>query len=167
MKITPLDIQQQQFSTRFRGFDIREVDAFLEQVANVFESCQAENNKLVAEMARLRHENKGYKEREENFKRAILNSHKVMELMKVNARKSCDLVIAEAEIKAEKIVSRANNRLAQLHEDIAELKRQRMEIEIKIRSVIEAHARLLDMGKEEATARDEVDAKVKLLKNSP
>ena len=33
MKITPLDIQQQQFKTRFRGFDIREVDAFLEQMA--------------------------------------------------------------------------------------------------------------------------------------
>jgi len=167
MKITPLDIQQQQFSTRFRGFDIREVDTFLEQLSDVFESCRAENEKLAVEIARLKHENKGYQEREENFKRAILNSHKVMEQMKVNARKSCDLVIAEAELKAEKIVSRANNRLAQLHEDIAELKRQRMEIEIQIRSVIEAHARLLEMGKEEAQVMDEVDAKVKLLKNSP
>jgi len=167
MKITPLDIQQQQFSTRFRGFDIREVDTFLEQLADVFESCQAENEKLAAQITRLRHENKGHKEREENFKRAILSSHKVMEQMKVNARKSSDLVIAEAEVKADKIVSRANNRLAQLHEDIAELKRQRMEIEIQIRSVIEAHARLLDMGKEEAQVMDEVDAKVKLLKNSP
>jgi len=40
MKITPLDIQQQQFKTRFRGFDIREVDAFLEQIAETFEGLQ-------------------------------------------------------------------------------------------------------------------------------
>ena len=38
MNLTPLDIQQQKFKTRIRGFDVREVDAFLEQVANVFES---------------------------------------------------------------------------------------------------------------------------------
>ncbi|MCP4370870.1 MAG: DivIVA domain-containing protein, partial [Deltaproteobacteria bacterium] len=31
MKITPLDIQQQKFKTRFRGFDVQEVDIFLEQ----------------------------------------------------------------------------------------------------------------------------------------
>ena len=29
MKLTPLDIQQQQFKVRFRGFDVREVDRFL------------------------------------------------------------------------------------------------------------------------------------------
>ncbi|MBP1720311.1 MAG: DivIVA protein, partial [Deltaproteobacteria bacterium] len=29
MKITPLDIQQQQFRMRFRGFDMVEVDNFL------------------------------------------------------------------------------------------------------------------------------------------
>ena len=37
MNLTPLDIQQQKFKTKFRGFDIREVDAFLEQLANAFE----------------------------------------------------------------------------------------------------------------------------------
>ncbi|MEJ2098872.1 MAG: DivIVA domain-containing protein, partial [Desulfobacterales bacterium] len=36
MKITPLDIQQQKFKTRFRGFDIREVNAFLKQIAETF-----------------------------------------------------------------------------------------------------------------------------------
>ena len=42
MKISPLDIQQQQFKTRFRGFDIHEVDTFLDQMAEVFESLLAE-----------------------------------------------------------------------------------------------------------------------------
>ena len=43
MKMTPLDIQQQQFKTRFRGFDVREVDTFLEQTAGAFEALQREN----------------------------------------------------------------------------------------------------------------------------
>ena len=166
MKMTPLDIQQQQFKTRFRGFDVREVDTFLEQMADAFESLQRENNRLGQEIKRLQIEAQGYKEREESFKHAMLNSQKVLEQMKQNARKSAELVVAEAEVKAEKILSRAQNRLSQLHEDIAELKRQRSQIEVQIRSIIEGHSKLLDIGKEESRLREEEDGKLKLFKQS-
>ena len=166
MKMTPLDIQQQQFKIKFRGFDVREVDAFLEQMADAFESLQSENNRLHQEIKRLQLEAQGYREREETFKRAMLNSQKVLDQMKENAIKSAELVVAEAEVKAEKILSRAQNRLSQLHEDIVELKRQRSQIEVQIRSVIEGHAKLLEIGKEESRIREEEDGKLKLFKQS-
>ena len=166
MKITPLDIQQQQFKTRFRGFDVREVDTFLEQIAEAFESLLSKNEKLREEIQKLELESQGYKEREETFKRAMLNSQKVLEQMKQNARKSAELVVAEAEVKAEKILNRAQNRLAQLHEDITELKRQRMQIEVQIRSIIESHTKLLEIGKEELKTKEEEDAKLRLFKQS-
>ena len=166
MKITPIDIQQQQFKIRIRGFDIREVDAFLEQVAETFERLQKGNQILGDEVRRLELEIQGYRKREETFKRALLNSQKVLDQMKDNARKSAELVIAEAEVKAEKILNKAHNRLAQLHEDIAELKRQRTQIEVQISSIIEAHSRLLEIGKEGMKESDDEDAKVKLLKKS-
>ena len=163
MKITPLDIQQQKFKIRFRGFDAQEVDLFLEQIADGFESLLKENEKLQEEILRLENESQGYKKREETFKRALLNSQKVLEQMKENAQKSSELIIAEAEVKAEKILNKAHNRLAQLHEDIAELKRQRMQIEVQIGAIIEAHTKLLEMGKEGMRAMDEEDSKLKLL----
>ncbi len=164
MKTTALDIQQQQFKVRFRGFDIREVDKFLEQIADSFDSLQQKNESLHEEIRRLKLESQGYKEREETFKRAILNSQKVLEEIKKNARKSAELVIADAEVRAEKILNRAHSRLAQLHEDIAELKRQRMQIEVQIRSVIETHSKLLEIGKESMETSDEEDSKLKLLR---
>jgi cell division initiation protein len=164
MKMTPLDIQQQQFKTRFRGFDIREVDTFLEQAATAFETLQRENEESQEEIRRLELEIQGYKKREDTFKRALLNSQKVLDQMKENAHKSAELIIAESEVKAEKILNKAHNRLAQLHEDIAELKRQRTQIEVQISSVIEAHARLLEISKEGMKEMDEEDDKVKLLK---
>ncbi|MDJ0985228.1 MAG: DivIVA domain-containing protein [Desulfobacterales bacterium] len=166
MKITPLDIQQQQFNTRFRGFDIREVDAFLEQIAETFETLQKSNQTLSDEVRRLELEIQGYRKREETFKRALLNSQTVLDQMKDNARKSAELIIAEAEVKAEKILNKAHNRLAQLHEDISELKRQRMQIEVQISSIIEAHSRLLEIGKEGIKESDEEDDKIKFLKKS-
>ncbi|MBC2695983.1 MAG: DivIVA domain-containing protein [Desulfobacteraceae bacterium] len=164
MKTTSLDIQQQQFKVKFRGFDIREVDRFLEQIADSFASLQQKNEKLHEEIRRLKLESQGYKEREETFKRVMLNSQKVLEQMKQNAQKSAELVIADSEVRAEKILNRAHSRLAQLHEDIAELKRQRMQIEVQIRSVIEAHSKLLEIGKESMETSDEEDSKLKLLK---
>jgi cell division initiation protein len=166
MKVTPLDIQQQQFKTSFRGFDRREVDTFLEQMAGALETLQRENENDNEEIRRLELEIQGYKKREETFKRALLNSQKVLDQMKENARKSAELIIAEAEVKAEKILNKAHNRLAQLHEDIAELKRQRTQIEVQISSIIEAHSRLLELGKESMKELDEEDAKVKLLKQT-
>jgi cell division initiation protein len=164
MKLTPLDIQQQQFKIRFRGFDIREVDTFLEQTADVIEVLRRENEDLHAEVSRIKLECQGYQEREETFKRAMLNSQTVLEQMEQNAQKAAELVIADAEMKAEKILNRAHNRLAQLHEDIAELKRQRIQIEVQIRSILEGHTKLLDIGTQETKTMDEEDAKLRVLK---
>lgn len=166
MGMTPLDIQQQQFRVRFRGFDVQEVDMFLETAAENVEAMEAENERLLENIDRLENELQGFREREEAFKRAMLQAQKVQEQIKENARKAAELTMAEAEVKAEKILNRAHSRLAQIHEDIAELKRQRMQIEVQIRAVLESHSKLLEMGKAEAKAMDEVDSKLKLLKQS-
>jgi cell division initiation protein len=163
MKLTPLDIQQQQFKVRFRGFDVREVDRFLEQTADAFTAILETTKRQEEEIRRLKLEKQGYKEREETFKRAMLNSQKVLEQMKDNARKSSEIIIADAEVKAEKILNRAHSRLSQLHEDITELKRQRVQIEVQIRSIIDAHTKLLEVGMEGMDALDAEDTKIKVL----
>jgi len=164
MRTTPLDIQQRQFRIKFRGFDIQEVDGFLEQIADAFESLQRENNLLREEISALKDEIKEYKEREKTFKLAMLNSQKGIEQMKETARKSAELIITEAEVNAEKILNKAHNRVAQLHEDRIELKRQRMQIESQIRSVLESHTKLLDIRKDEMEAMDGEEDKLKFLK---
>lgn len=166
MKLTPLDIQQQQFSMRFRGFDVREVDLFLEQMASTFEQLQRDNEVLKEEILRLRRESQGLKKREETFRRAMVHSQKVLENMKENADKKAELIIAEAEIKADKIIYHAQNRLNHLQEDITELRRQRVQIEVELNAIIEAHAKLLKISQESMQTADTNDAKVAILGNS-
>lgn len=166
MKLTPLDIQQQQFTVRLRGVDAREVDLFLEQVAGAVEQLHKEKEELAHELRRLRHESKGYKQREETFKRALIYSQKVIDQMKANAEKDAELIIAEAEVKGDQIVSRAQNRLGRLQDDIVELKRQRVQLETELESIINSHSRLLEIGRESIREADEEDAKVTVF-NSP
>jgi len=162
--LSPHEIRQQQFSLKFRGFNVSEVNVFLEHIAEYFETLQRENENQDDEIQRLKREIQAFKKREETLKQVTLNSQKVLEQMRENARKTGELTIAEAEVTAERILNRVHNRLAQLHEDIAELKRQRMQIKVQIRSIIEAHSKFLDMGEEDARKMEEEDTKLKLFK---
>jgi cell division initiation protein len=87
----------------------------------------------------------------------------VLENMKENAEKQAELIIAEAEIKADKIINHAQNRLNHLQEDITELRRQRVQIEVEITAIIEAHAKLLKISQESMQTADTNDAKVAIL----
>jgi cell division initiation protein len=166
MALTALDIQQQRFRTKVRGVDPKEVQTFLEQAAAAFEDLQRENHRLTDEVRQLRGEIEEHRKREGTFKRALMHSQKVLDQMKVNAEKQADLIVAEAENKAEKLLHQAQRRLSQLQEHITKLKRQRVQIEVEIGSVIESHRRLLTLGQEQIQATDEQDEKLKVLKQA-
>lgn len=163
MGVTPLVVRQKEFSTKFRGFDVQEVDMFLEEVAVEMESMGKSIETLTEEKQKLDLENKGYRKRENSMKNAMIQSQKVLDQMKENAKKSSQVIIANAEVEAEKILNRAHKRLSQLHSDIVELKRQRIQLEMQISAVLESHSKLLEMTKEENKAADETDATLKFI----
>jgi cell division initiation protein len=166
MALTPLDIQQQRFRVSFRGYDPKEVEAFLEQAANAFEDLQRETLRLADETKKLQSDIEEYQRREGTFKRALLHSQKVLDQMQENARRQAEVIVAEAETKAEKLLHQAQNRLAQLQESIAGLKRQRVQVEAEITFVIENHRRLLEADRESTRELDALDEKLKVLRPS-
>ncbi|MEE4365468.1 MAG: DivIVA domain-containing protein [Desulfotignum sp.] len=163
MGVTSLVVKQKEFKTRFRGFDVQEVDAFLEDVAAQLDALDRTVQGLTEEKRRLDLENQGYRKRENAMKNAMIQSQKVLDQMKENAKKSSQNIIANAEVEAEKILSRAHKRLSQLHSDIIELKRQRIQLEMQISAVLESHSKLLEMTKEENKAADETDATLRFI----
>jgi cell division initiation protein len=166
MALTPLDIQQQRFRIGFRGYDPKEVEAFLEQAANACEELQRENLRLGDEVKKMQAEKAEYQRREGTFKRALLQSQKVLDQMQENARRQADAIVAEAQAKASRLLLQAQNRTAQLQESIADLKRQRVQVEAEITFVIESHRRLLEAGREASREPDRQDEKLKILKSS-
>jgi cell division initiation protein len=166
MALTALDIQQQRFRTKVRGIDPKEVQTFLEQAAAAVEDLQRENHRLTDEARQLRAEIEEHRKREGTFKRALMHSQKVLDQMKINAEKQADLIVAEAENQAERLLHQAQRRLSELQEHITKLKRQRVQIEVEIGSIIESHRRQLTIGQEQIEAADEQDEKLKVLKQA-
>jgi len=149
MKITPLDIQQQQFKGKlFGGLDPEDVDAFLQIVSQVVEDLVRENGDLKEQAKKISAQLDEMAQREANIRETMLAAQKVTEEMKVNAQKEVQLIISEAELRADRIVADAENRLIQTTEQLQELRRQKVQFETSFRSLLETHSKLIALGDE-------------------
>jgi len=163
MKLTPLDVKSQTFSTRWKGFDPAEVQAFLEVVTNDLEEIASENNALRDEAKRLRSDLEQHTDREKTLKETMVTAQRLADEIRQNADDRAKIAMSEAEVRAEKILDAAHRRAAKISEDISELKRQRMSLESAIRATIQSHLSMLDGLREDNKDQDELDEKLKFL----
>jgi len=144
MKITPIDIQQQQFKGKmWGGLDPDDVDAFLQSVASEMENLVRENNELKEQQARCNREMAEMTVKEKDLREAMLAAQRVIEEMKASAQKEATLIVGEAELRAERIVADAERRLGDLKARIEDISRQKVQFEISLKSLLESHVRML------------------------
>ena len=95
---TPQQIDQISFSkTAFGGYDIRSVDEFLEPLTEDYVTLYKENALLKSKMKVLVSKLEEYRKNEASMKDAI-----------VNAQKTCDMMVKEAEAKCTQMLTDAN-----------------------------------------------------------
>jgi cell division initiation protein len=141
--LTPIDITQREFPRRFRGLDPVEVKTFLEGVAEELQRLLKENALKDERIQRLEGEVQTYRERENELKTTLFATQRMTDQMKDKVRKEADLILKDAELKAEKLLERAHLMLAQFQGKIADLKRQKALFEARIRAAIQLHQELL------------------------
>ncbi len=162
MKLTPIDVQQQQFLARWRGYDRREVQGFLDVVAQRLGELARENSELKADVRRFQHELEEHRDRETTLREAMLTAQRAIEDIREQARKEAELLISEAEVRADKIVYNAHTRVTKILEEVGELKRQRVRAIEELRGILNTHTRLLEL-QEQTGEREPVDATVMVL----
>ena len=101
MKITPLDIQQQEFKRSFFGHEPREVRNFLDLCSDTVETLVRENAALRDEVAKREGEMARYREREQILQDTLLTAQRMSEDMKANAHKEAEIMLAQAELEGE------------------------------------------------------------------
>jgi cell division initiation protein len=148
MRITPLDIQQKQFPMKFRGFDVEEVYAFLEVIREEMEDLLRENATLKETVQRLENQTKDHRDMETTLRETLLTAQQLVDEYKTNARKEAELVVKEAELKADSILKEAQEKVIKIHEDIVDLKGIRRHFKEEIKRLVEGHLKMLEFDKE-------------------
>lgn len=145
MRITPIEIQQQQFKTRMFGYDTSAVDIFLEMLADELERLHKQNNELKESLARTRSSLEQMREREKTLQQTLMTAQQVTEDLKENARKEAEIVVADAHLEGERVIRDANERRIKLVNEIQEMKRQKLTFESGLRTLVGNHLKLLEM----------------------
>jgi cell division initiation protein len=144
MRVSPTDIRQQSFTVRlFRGFDLQEVDAFLEDVAEDLEFAIKENTTLREQLAAMEERMRAVGEREKILQETLVTTQRLTEEMKEAAKREAGLHVREAELQGEKIVESARGEEARILNDVQMLKRTRRQLVEEIRSTLETYQRWL------------------------
>ena len=149
MRITPMDIRQQQFTVRmFRGFDVQEVDTFLEDLAGDYEAMLKENTLLKEHLQAAEERTRGLEQRERMLQETLVTTQRMVEEMKDNARREAQLVIKEAEMQGEKTIEAARTAEGAIQAQISQLKRTRRQLAESLRATVDMYQRLLDQDLE-------------------
>ncbi len=144
MKMTPVDIQQQKFRVRVRGFDMLEVDKFLELVANELEELLRENNRLKEEGQKKAGRIQEMQEGERELRNAFIAAQRLYEEMKKNAGREGELILEEVKATARKILEKAQADAKQIEGELSPLVQQRAEAEAALKGILERHRKLFD-----------------------
>ena len=148
MRITPLDIQQKQFPMKFRGFDVEEVFAFLEVIREEMEDLLRENASLKEKAQRTENQIKEYRDMENTLRETLLTAHQMVDDYKTNARKEAELIVKEAELRADTLIREAQEKVIKIHEDIVDLKGIRTHFKEELKRMIESHLKMIEFDRE-------------------
>ena len=149
MHLTPLDIQKQTFAKAMRGYSPDEVRAYLHLVAEEIESLLKDVERLSRENAVMREQIGENSEREMILKETLLSAQRVSEEVITNGRKEAEIIVKDAELLSERIVSQAMSRMADLEKAIQDLKIERKAVRNKLASTIDTFQQMVIMDAEQ------------------
>ena len=131
MRLSAIDIKKQEFKKSMRGYDVSEVEAYLDTVGNTVENLYREmealrdqSAKLQSEKDELASEIQVYRENEKTFQKAIVKSQDMAEDVLDNAKKRAELIIKEAEILSSKTKILAQEEFLGLKQELEDLKQK-------------------------------------------
>ncbi|HEY7510394.1 MAG TPA: DivIVA domain-containing protein [Vicinamibacteria bacterium] len=153
MKISPMDIQRQEFAHNWRGYDREEVRTYLNIVAEEVAALQRERDSLDQQVQNMQGLLDEHRQREAILKNTLLTAQRVSEEIKEVARKQSESMVKEAEMQADRLVELAQTRAHEVERGILDLRAHRSGLRTDIRSFITRLTHLLDL-QEEAELED-------------
>ncbi len=156
--LTPLEIQKQTFSRALKGFNIDEVRGYLSLVAEEIERLVKEVDRLTRENAHLRDDLDDHSHRERILKDTLLSAQKVSEDVKTNARKEAELIVKDAELLADRVISQAMSRVAEIERAIQDLKIERTGLRTKLQGTLDTVQQMIVLDAEQEANGEPITA---------
>ncbi|MEX0680141.1 MAG: DivIVA domain-containing protein [Balneolales bacterium] len=152
MKLTALEIKQQTFAKSLRGYDVAEVQSFLNVVSSEWEHLSNKLKDQEGELQRLNDKLQHYQKVEEAL-HETLQAAKLSSEERINSSKQdAQNRIAKADLEAEKIIRESQQERQAIRQSIQRLLERRQEIIRGMKSYLDLATESLESFKQNASS---------------
>lgn len=128
------------------GLDQTEVIEFLSEIAHQMEVLIHERNHLKESLREKELALMEYKEKDQILKATLATASQMSDKLKQDSEREAKLIVAEAHQKVEMMTRDGRDALRKIYNDIAELKKVRMQFEVNLKALANSHLSLLEQG---------------------
>jgi len=144
MKLSPLLIKKQEFEKSFRGYNVDEVQTFLDKISSEMEDLINENEALEQEVENLNAKVTEYQKIEKNLQDTLLKNQETLAQALESAKKQSALIIKEAEIKASQIIQNAEDIANEMRNAVIALREEKDSIIARLKAIVSTQSNLLE-----------------------
>jgi cell division initiation protein len=145
LKLTPLEIKKQRFKTKVRGFDPLEVEAFLEMVSDEYETVLNERNRFSDEISKLKTQLRDYQQVEKTLQETLMNAQENVNQARENSKREAQIIVREAELKSERILDDAREKLDKMKNEYSILKAQKESFAKRLKHLLQSQIELIQV----------------------
>jgi cell division initiation protein len=149
MKVSPLDLRQLRFKTRFRGFDKAEVIALIAEVTDDYEHALGEVDRLRQEVSKMEALLNQHREHERDLRDTLITAQRVSDDIRTNADAQARNIVREAEGRSDLLLQKTQARLEDVQREIDGMKMKRREVETTLESTIASLRNTLEFVREQ------------------
>lgn len=143
--LTPSDVFGKKFKRAlFGGYDRRQVDRFLERVADTLERLLEQVRSLRAVQLEQKARLEEYRDMENTLRTALGASQKLAEDVLATARREAQAIVEEGRVNQARLEMEGRRLPEELRREIRLLEQQRDRLRAELSAVLETHRRLLD-----------------------
>ena len=110
MALTPLDIQNKDFSTKMRGYNQDDVDDFLDQVTRDYEDALQKNRELEQSLKHAEEKLQYFNELKDALNQSIIVAQDTADKVKSSANKESEMIITSADNQAKETLVEAERK---------------------------------------------------------
>lgn len=163
MKVSPLDLRQLRFKSRFRGFDRAEVLALMVEVADDYEHALHEVERLRQEISKMEALLTQHREHERSLRDTMVTAQRVSDDIRANAEDQARQIIREAEGRSDLLLQKTQARLEDVQREIDGMRMKRREVENSVEACITSLRSTLEFVREQ----DQREREEKILLHRP
>lgn len=144
MRMTYMDINNKEFKKGLRGYNVDQVDEFLDMVSEEYEITYKENSTLREKNGFLEEKLNHHVQVESTIQKTLLLAQNASEQAKLSAQREAELIIKNANDSSQRMLDKAHNDVVKINEEYEKIKQEFTKFRTKFKNFMNCQVEMFE-----------------------